>query len=114
MGTQLSGNHFLPQNKIKINWIAGFNDVQRNTPNLRKMLYQKSADPTNTYPQEAYVPIGSASPNYAGKFYSNLHEKLYSANIDASKTFQLFDKKQVVKVGGFLQQKRQFTFLFRR
>jgi outer membrane receptor protein involved in Fe transport len=107
LGTQLSGNHFLPESKVKINWIASFNDVQRNTPNLRKMLYQKSADANNLYPQEAYVPVGSASPNYAGKFYSTLHEKSYSANLDVSKAFQLFDKKQVIKVGGFLQQKNR-------
>jgi outer membrane receptor protein involved in Fe transport len=107
LATQLAGNHYMPLSKVKVNWLFGYNDVQRSTPDLRKMLYQKSADPTNVYPQEAYVPAGSASPNYAGKFYSNLQEKVYSTNADVSKTFQLFDKKQVVKVGGFLQQKNR-------
>ncbi|MEY4594321.1 MAG: hypothetical protein RIQ47_731, partial [Bacteroidota bacterium] len=74
----LTGDHALNENGLKVQWNIGYSGMSQLTPDLRRMLYYRDATPgaeDTTY--YAYVPFGTASPNYAGKFYSNLNEKNY-------------------------------------
>jgi outer membrane receptor protein involved in Fe transport len=106
--SQLQGDHYMPNSRIKISWGASISSTARNMPNRRRMLYNTAnlIDTTTFY---AYVPYGSASPNYAGKFYSKLNETIYCEKIDV--TIPLVKEntklKQSIRAGGMLQQKNR-------
>jgi outer membrane receptor protein involved in Fe transport len=110
---QLGGEHFLNKSKIKINWAGAYNNIFKDTPDLRKMLYYKNRTPfgnTTDSVWTAYVPFGAGSKDYAGKFYSQLNESSYSAKADASIPFQMYKQKHNLKIGAFYtERKREFN-----
>ncbi len=111
---QLSGEHLLPKKSIKINWIGGYSNIERDIPNLRRMLYTRDysagVDNSNA-PYQAAIPASGTSPSAGGNtFYSNNKEQLYSANYDVSIPFEFLAFKSTVKVGGYHQfRNRDFT-----
>lgn len=117
---QLSGEHFIPAGKIKITWIGGYSNIERNIPDLRRMLYTKThkvlQDPLEPEPQfEAAIPTSGTSPSMGGNiFYSNTLEKIYSGRMDIGKPLDFI--RTEIKAGAFYQQRdrdfgsRQFGF----
>lgn len=107
---QLSGEHILSKRKIKVQWAGSYNNIVRNTPDLRKTFYvlnYNNPDDTNF---SANVPMGKASPNYSGKFFSVLKENIYNGKIDITMPFTIKNVAQSVKIGTFLQSKhREFS-----
>jgi outer membrane receptor protein involved in Fe transport len=47
----------------------------------------------------AYVPFGSPSPDFAGRFFSSLNENLYSAMTEVSLPYTFLKQQSVIKVG---------------
>ncbi len=96
----LSGSHFMPSSAIKINWYGSVNKTGQSVPNLRRMYYYRnideSSEDTTMY---AYVPFGNASPSYAGKFYSDLQETIYNAEVNFSIPLSFIGKGHSIKVG---------------
>ena len=81
LSSQLIGEHSLPEGKFKTKWSLGINDIQKETPSYRRLLYTKpSDDPEAQF--TAYIPTGSPSPNYAGRFYGKQHERNYTGGLD--------------------------------
>ncbi|MBP6335818.1 MAG: TonB-dependent receptor [Bacteroidia bacterium] len=105
--SQLAGEHYLPKSKLGIKWYAGAGAISREVPDLRRMQYYRNFDISEASDTvfKAYVPFGSASPNYAGKFYSSLDEKIYNAGVDLSVPVKIFKKNATVKFGGSEQYK---------
>lgn len=106
ISSQLSGDHYLPSSKLKIDWVAGINNIKRLVPDYRIMQYQKNTgDDDSTY-------IAGISPtptvDFGGRFFSDLNENLYSGRLDVLRTVidnskaRIF-KKMDVKVGGSVQ-----------
>ncbi len=105
---QLSGEHIFGKRKLKVQWAGAYNNINRNTPDLRKTYYvQNYSNGTTDSTFSAYVPIGKASPNYAGKFYSTLHENIYNGKVDITFPFNIKNVPQSIKVGGFAQSKNR-------
>lgn len=106
VSSQLSGDHYLPNSKIKIDWVAGINNIKRLVPDYRIMQYQKNPGTSDTN----YTANIGPTPNvdYGGRFFSDLNENLYSARLDVSRVLidnskaRVF-KKMDVKAGGSLQ-----------
>ncbi|MBP6334056.1 MAG: carboxypeptidase-like regulatory domain-containing protein [Bacteroidia bacterium] len=96
----LSGNHYLPGSGVKLNWYGSINKTAQSVPNLRRMYYYRnidnSSEDTSMY---AYVPFGNASPNYAGKFYSDLQETIYNAEFNFSFPLKFLGDDQSIKAG---------------
>lgn len=104
--TQLAGEHNISKYKVKLSWNGTMNEINRNTPDLKKTYYIRNyANPDDTL-YRAYVPM-QASPNYSGRFYSTLNEKVYSGKIDLGMPFKLFKTTQHIKVGAFMQTKNR-------
>jgi len=106
LSSQLSGSHFLPKTKLKIEWVGGVNNIKRSVPDYRIMQYQKN---TGTPDANYIVSIGpTPTVNFGGRFFSDLNENLYSGRLDISrplidnKKAKIF-KKMDVKLGGALQ-----------
>lgn len=109
INSQLSGEHFLPDSKVKIKWNTGIAKTWRNEPDLRKIYYYRNMFPNDEADTiyQIYVPVGSASPEYGGKFYSNLNETLKNASIDFELPFSAFKQNQKFKFGMFNQWKNR-------
>ncbi len=109
LGTsQLLGEHWFARPRLKLDWTAGISRTVREQPNLRKLYYNRNVGTNEPY--LAYVPVGSASPSYAGKFYSDLFENAYSAAINLSHKFTLAKEPAQVKTGVYFQHRnREFT-----
>ena len=107
--SQISGEHYLTKSKFSIKWYGGAGIISREIPDLRRMQYYRNfevSDASDTI-YRAYVPFGSASPNYAGKFYSSLDEKIYNGGADFGFPVKLFGKSGVFKFGGMEQFKKR-------
>ncbi len=116
VSSQLSGDHFLPKSKLKIEWVGGINNIQRNVPDYRIMQYQKNIGA----PDSTNVASIGPTPNvdFGGRFFSDLSENLYSGRLDISRPIidnskaRVF-KKMDVKVGGAVQiRQRSFDARF--
>ncbi len=109
---QLNGDHFIPKGKIKIKWIGGFSDIQRDIPNLRRMVYQKnSALESDSVKYAAQVLGDAVGPTSAGSmFFAKTKERIYSIKYDVSKTIEIKNTKHEIKLGGFSQHRgREFA-----
>ncbi|REJ80409.1 MAG: TonB-dependent receptor [Bacteroidetes bacterium] len=104
----ISGKHIVSEKKVSLKWNAGLTNTFQSVPNLRRMYYYRNADiNTEDTTLYAYVPFGNASPNYAGRFYSDLSEQTYNADINFEIPFQLGEKSQRIKIGGQKQYKER-------
>ncbi len=106
---QLAGEHYIPKSKIKINWVGGFNSINRDVPDFRRVSYRR-----NYGVEEPFVAqIGSqVQLEQAGRFFSTLHENLYSGSANMSFPVNINSLKFLkteVKLGAFYQHRdRQF------
>ncbi len=103
---QLSGDHFLPESKIKINWVGSFNNVNREVPNERRNTYTyvKLDDSTFTTPTASFQQK-NVGTNDSGSIYSSKNvESIYSTKVDVSKKINFSDSFSAdIKIGGLTQ-----------
>lgn len=107
--TQIYGNHELK--KGKINWNSGLSSVQREIPNLRRIVYRKYAlNENNTdinFGDTLYAAViqnNGTIPTAAGNmFWSNSSEQTLSFKYDYSIPWNFEKIKTEWKVGGMHQ-----------
>jgi hypothetical protein len=115
LSSQLNGEHFIPSQKIKINWNTGYSNIQRSVPNMRVTSYTKNdaiLDPSSPNPKDTVYRADIANgqntgPNYAGyRIYSKLNERIINQKIDVSRPFKINDNLKIeAKVGGLYQNR---------
>lgn len=101
--SQLVGKHKL-NDQFTFNWIAGLSDVQRNIPNMRRIVYHKNAldinDPNESF--QAVIQNNGTIPTAAGNmFWSKTSERIYSASYDL--TYHFNNQENKLKIGGYHQ-----------
>ena len=109
---QLNGDHYIEKAKVRIKWVGGYSAIQRDIPNLRKMVYQKSSSSeTDSVKYSAVLFENTVYPNSAGSmFFSTNKENIKSAGLDITKSFKVLSSKHEVKAGGFYQfRNREFA-----
>jgi len=102
--SQLTGSHDMKF--AKINWYGGYSNIQRDIPNLRRVVYRKYAtveeDTTQFY--VAVVQNNGTIPTAAGNmFWSNTNEHIVNGRYDLSKKIALGKTNHEIKIGGFHQ-----------
>ncbi|HQQ93753.1 MAG TPA: TonB-dependent receptor [Bacteroidia bacterium] len=120
--SQLTGDHFLPVSRIKINWNTAVSSIQRTVPNMRFDNYGKytslnppldPSEPPNLKDTIYKANIStSVGPDYAGyRVYSELNETMLSGKLDVSRLVKFSDKIKIdFKAGTFIQERaRQFN-----
>lgn len=115
ISSQLTGEHYIEKQKIKIKWIGGYSNIIRDIPNMRRMVYTKSGAATASplAPFTASIGEASTSPSYGGNmFYSTNNENVYSGNLDVSKQFTIGKVKSELKIGAYYQERNR-TFAAR-
>jgi outer membrane receptor protein involved in Fe transport len=110
---QLEGNHEFKKEGMVFNWIGGYSNVQRTIPNMRRVVYQKSAlsEDDTTAQYVAVVQNNGTIPTAAGNmFWSETKEQIYSFNYNLSIPWDLKNVKNIFKIGGFQQYRdRDFS-----
>ena len=99
--SQLYGKHEFE--KTKFNWNAGFSNVSRQIPNLRRIVYRKQAS-TEEDTIEQYTAViqqnGTIATAAGNMFWSNSNEQIYSAKYDFSRKLDIGIFKNEMKIGG--------------
>ena len=113
--SQLEGDHEISKSKIKFNWNVGLSDVNRTIPNMRRVVYQKTAmeesDTNSLY--IAVIQNNGTIPTAAGNmFWSKTNERIYSAKYDLTIPVKIKKSQLDIKVGG-MQQFRNRDFSVR-
>jgi outer membrane cobalamin receptor len=107
---QLLGTHKVNKEQTVIEWVAGYNNSYRDQPDYKR--YRTDIDGA-TGSATLFVPVGAASPDFLGRFYSNLDETSLSGAVSVK---QRFERKRnpvlspEVKAGAFFERKdREFA-----
>jgi len=119
---QLMGSHHLNE-KLKLNWLTGYSNVNRTIPSLRRTIYTRSKyinDPTDPNPADtmyvANMSYSSVGPNYSGgMFYSENKEHSFNNRLDIAYTFD--ERNPKIKTAlkfGLYSQMRNRTFTARQ
>lgn len=107
---QLTGEHFLPESKIKINWVGSFNTVNREVPNERRniYIYLKNDDGTYTMPSTSFS-LNAIGSEYPGSIYSSKNvESIFSTKVDVSKKINFTENFSAdIKIGGLTQTRNR-------
>jgi TonB-dependent receptor len=117
--SQLQGEHLISAKRgIKINWSTAYNQMIRNTPAIKRMMYTKShmkntEDTTfNSAPFAASILSAGATPNSGGNVFSSKNnEQMKSGNVDFTLPLNFLKKvKSEVKLGiAIFEREREFN-----
>jgi len=103
---QLIGEHFLPESKIKLNWVGAYSNVQREVPSERRNTYNyvQYLDGTQSVPTANFT-INSVGSDYPGSIFTSTNdENIFSSKIDISKKIEFSDNLSAdIKMGGITQ-----------
>lgn len=106
---QLQGTHSLSDH-FKVTWIGGYSQTKADQPDYRRIRSQRPAGTDD--PFMVVIPPG-ASLLDAGRFYSDLIEKVYTASLNMEWKFNPQveeDRQSKIMVGGYVEDKnRDFT-----
>jgi TonB-dependent receptor len=104
---QISGEHNLKANVLKLKWHGSFTVLDGYTPDQRRLYYQKN----NSVATNPYIAVISnvLSQKSGNRFYQNLNDYVYSGGADLSYTFDALGAKQTIK-GGYLLQVKDRLF----
>ncbi len=107
---QIIGEHFLPDSKIKINWVGSFSNVKREIPSERRNTYEylQYGDGTQS-PITAPFNGNNVGSDLPGSiFISNNNENIFSTKVDISKKINLSDDFSAdIKIGGITQSRNR-------
>ncbi len=112
---QLNGEHYFPQQKIKVNWGGFFSNIQRSIPNLRRNIYliadPSSSDATLSSPRAVITSNNGGADFGGGIFYSENKESLTGSKVDLSHKFEIGDDLlNEIKIGSTMQNRKRDFF----
>jgi hypothetical protein len=109
--SQLSGEHTI-SDLTKVDWMAGFGFTGRWEPDWKRVRYQR---PTGSAQDFAIVTPNDPTPQETGRFWSTLHEYLYTGSVNLSRKFGNPTDREpaTLRAGLYLEQKnRDFNARF--
>ncbi len=101
---QLLGKHKLFDGKTNLNWVANAGKSFRDLPDNRR--YRVNIDPS-TGSERIFIPSVS-SPNYLGRFYSNMNEHSVGGSVNIDHTIEVTENfLPVIAAGVFVERKER-------
>ena len=99
---QLNGDHFIEKVKVKLKWVAGYSNIKRELPNLRRMTRTKTSEfEDDATPYAAVIGNQGSSPTSAGSMiFQKTDESMKSIKYDVSKAFKIGKSKHELQIGG--------------
>jgi TonB-dependent receptor len=104
---QLMGQHKLGEGSSKVNWMLGYNSINRNEPDYRR--FRTYRDKTSAGTEDPYTMQLPAAGNVfeTGRFWSDLKDRGYSNSFDFEKSFGDYTdkRKPTIKAGYYAEYK---------
>lgn len=103
---QLNGDHYIEKAKIKLKWVAGYSNIQREMPNLRVMRYTKSSIEQNVendsipYTANIFTSNATSTGNGGTMLFAKTDESIRSIKYDLSRSFKIKKSQHEIKIGG--------------
>jgi TonB-dependent receptor len=97
--SSLEGDLNVGKGQSKLNWVVAYNRINNNQPDQKKTTY---FDDNGTMVADN-GSIGKAN----SRFFSNLGENVYIANVNYSTPYQFMKHKSSFKVGGLMQYRNR-------
>lgn len=99
---QLNGDHFIEKVKVKLKWVAGYSNIKRELPNLRRMTRTKTSEfEDDATPYIAVIGNQGSAPTSAGSMiFQKTDESMKSIKYDVSKAFKIGKSKHELQIGG--------------
>lgn len=101
--TQINGEHQFKSLNARFNWFGSFTILDQYIPQQRRLQYNQAVGNPNA-PFLALLS-NTLSQKSGNIYYANLNDYIYNLGGDLSKTFELFEQKQVIKAGYNFQVK---------
>jgi outer membrane receptor for Fe3+-dicitrate len=103
---QLTGKHYFNKDNTKLTWAAGYGNSYRDQPDYKRFRTQ-----IDTVSKEETLFIGvPISPNYLGRFYSEMRENSKAFNLALEQKIEGKKWTPLIKAGFFVEdKKRTFT-----
>lgn len=99
---QLNGDHYIEKAKLKLKWVAGYSNIKRELPNLRRMTRTKTSEfEDDATPYTAVIGNQGSAPTSAGSMiFQKTDESMKSIKYDVSKAFKIGKSKHEIQIGG--------------
>lgn len=111
---QISGLNTFNQENQKLDYALSYSLANRQEPDLRRFTATRPIHSPELTPYQLAVPQGTGSPTRAGRFYSNLNEKIITAAVNYTQPLSipfLWDSKINAKLKvGLYNEFRDRTF----
>lgn len=102
---QLKGQHLANEKRTKFEWTAAYGYSYRDQPDYKRYRSDVSVDDPNDKTIFVGVPI---SPNFLGRFYSEMEEHIYTTNLNLEHKFSDKSSYQpTLRTGVFIEDKRR-------
>lgn len=109
---QFNGDHYIEKAKLKFKWVAGYSNIKREIPNLRRMTRAKNTPlETDSVPYTAVIGSQGVSPSSCGSMlFQKTDESMKSIKYDISRAFTIGKSKHEIQIGGsHIYRERSFT-----
>ena len=103
---QAIGNHYLPKNKINLDWAASYTQIFSEIPDFRRVMYTRSALAPDDFPFRAQA-MPNVNPDMGGRFFSTLNEYNNNYSANASIPFKILGNKNNFKTGFHFNNRRR-------
>lgn len=109
LNSQLEGEHAFGANNSKLYWNLNYTQLNADQNDLRTAFYSRGFTMNGSQPQEgANTPYEIVDRN-SRRFFSNMIDRNYGANLNYTTYFNLFNQKQTLKAGySVLSRNRDF------
>jgi outer membrane receptor protein involved in Fe transport len=103
---QLIGKHSFKNGKILIDWVGGYNNSYREQPDYRRYRSDVETINSESSPRALYVPVGTASAFFLGRWFSEMKENTYTGGVNFTQKLVLKNQKDLeIKAGFFFEEK---------
>lgn len=102
---QLIGTHKLFNETLRLEWIGGYGNSFNQLPDYRR--YRTNVVSTDPWQTRLFIPAGQ-SPDFMGKFYSSMRERIYSGALNLEYSFKATSPstfKPILKSGLFYENR---------
>jgi outer membrane receptor protein involved in Fe transport len=103
---QITGKHTFNNGKTLIDWVGGYNNSFREQPDYRRYRSDVETANSDSSPRSLYVPVGTASAFFLGRWFSEMKENAYTVGVNLAQKVALKDEKELeIKAGVFFEEK---------
>ncbi|WP_448518166.1 TonB-dependent receptor domain-containing protein [Rhodoflexus sp.] len=107
---QLKGQHNFSDDRLKVEWVAGFNRAYRDQPDYKRYRSDLDVIEGGT---TLYVPPGAAAAEFLGRFFSEMKETAYTGAVDVRRKFSIAGSYEFEVSAGAFYERKDRNFLAR-